>query len=116
MTYTINEHCTIEFDPLSRDFAERLAAAYSEMETIHKSGDCNIIVQNKVFRAKIDDLFGEHISDQLFGDHNVFLTSGGTPLWFNFMNAIIQEVERQLFTIECFGKQKGKRKKSGRRK
>ena len=116
MTYTINENCTIEFNPLSRDFVKRLTATYSEMEAIYKSEDFNIIVHNKVFRAKIDELFGEHISDQLFGDHNVFLTSGGTPLWFNFMNAIIQEVERQLFAIECFGKQKGKRKKSGRRK
>lgn len=111
MTYTINERCTIEFDPLSRDFAERLAATYSEMEAIHKSGDCNIIVQNKAFRAKIDDLFGEHISDQIFGDHNIFLTSGGTPLWFNFMNAIIQTVDWEITAEECRGRPRVKRKK-----
>lgn len=101
MRFLVNKECAITFDPFSLEFTERVRETFSELyETYQRevlSQNCfDIIALDGSFRGKIDALFDEPVCHKVFGETNVFLTAGGTPLWLNFMVAIINEIDRQL--------------------
>lgn len=77
--------------------------------------------QTKRSEEKIDELFGCPVCDNIFGDTNVLYVSGDRPLWFNFMNALIEEIDRCLTEEEQSMQRKIKdareeRKKNKKRK
>ena len=51
-------------------------------------------------RADMDSIFGDGVSEALFGKMSVFALAGGFPLWANFLMAIIDEIDGNLVKEE----------------
>lgn len=121
-TFRVNDTCEITFDPLSREFAKKVARTfkyfrkYIDCEKVSKFSALEFDAANKEIRGKIDELFGCPVCDNIFGDTNVLYVSGDRPLWFNFMNALIEEIDRYLTEEEQSMQRKIKDAREERRK
>ena len=99
-TYTVNGGAEISFDPADIGFAHRL---YTLMDKLKKEWEMPAPEETDVFefsaqrdkqaRQEIDKAFGSPVCDKVFGDVNVFSPAGGMPVCFNFLVAVIDEVD-----------------------
>mgnify|MGYP006981382683 CR=1 FL=1 len=51
---------------------------------------------NFEMRDAIDELFGCPICGGIFGTINLYASAGGSPIWLNFMNAVIDQFDDEI--------------------
>ncbi len=107
--YRLNDRVTVRFNPTDVGFLEKLSAAFEKLdalqEEIRASRD-SITDDREVFpiardmdakmRAILNELFDSDICTPLFGEMNLFASSGGLPVWANLMLAISEEVQNSM--------------------
>ena len=104
--YTINDKVTVTFNPTDLAFVERVFNIFDHMDEKQEEYTAAITKAEKdaeVFhiyhemedsmRAMIDDVFGEEVCADIFGNVSVYALSGGLPLWANLMLALIDEMD-----------------------
>ena len=105
--YTLNEACTVRFNPTDAGFLskvydafETLAKAQAEYEkTLPELEDAKAVLalmrsKDQAMREILDNVFDVPVCDALFDDMNVFaLSSVGLPVWSNLLLAVIDECE-----------------------
>lgn len=55
-----------------------------------------VLSMDRAVREQIDAIFGEGTSQTAFGDVNCVSLAGGSPIFLNFLNAILPEVEKAI--------------------
>lgn len=105
VTYKVNGGADITFNPVDVAFVKRLFEAFDglserqdaiEFENSEVTGaELFALVErrDKEMRAQIDGVFGEPVSDTVFGKASVYALAGGLPLWCNFLMAVIDEID-----------------------
>lgn len=108
VTYRVNDRCEVSFNPADVSFVKRLFDTFDglskrqddiEAENKEISGAelFNLVEQQeKKMREDIDSIFGEPVSDKIFGNLSVYALAGGLPLWCNFLMAVIDKVDAAL--------------------
>lgn len=109
VTYSINGKCEVTFNPTDSNFAERLYAAFEELDRKQEAYKAEIekrANKKEIFdlareldtemRGIIDGLFEIPISDTLFGGMNVYAIANGLPVWCNLMMAVMDEIDTTL--------------------
>ena len=112
VSYTLNGKCEVTFNPTDPAFAERLYATFDTLDKkqeaykahVEKIGNTREVFDfvkecDAEMRKYIDDLFEQPISEQLFGNMNVYAIANGLPVWANLLLAIMDEVDT-VFTRE----------------
>ncbi len=91
-------------------FIDRLCNAVTELQQMHKSLNVRedadvsemltiISDYDKKVRATIDSVFGDGVSQNVFGDQSTFAFGAHSPTWLNFLVSVMEESNRQ-FTEE----------------
>lgn len=106
VAYSINGKCEVSFNPTDSNFVERLYAAFEELDKkqegykaqIEKMANKREIFEfarerDAEMRGIIDGLFGEPVSDAVFGGMNVYSVANGLPVWCNLMLAVMDEID-----------------------
>lgn len=104
--YTINDVCTVRFNPTDSYFVERL---YNNFEALDKKQEKfraqidGMTDNREIFkvsramdeemRADVNAVFGKDVCGELFPDMNVYAMGDGLPAWANFLLAVIDEVD-----------------------
>lgn len=108
VTYVVNGKCEISFNPADVAFVDRLFKTFdslaqrqdhAEVEKQTASGaDLFALAEqrDKYMREQIDNVFGEPVSDLIFGKMSVYALAGGLPLWCNFLMAVIDEIDSAI--------------------
>lgn len=108
VTYMVNGKCEISFNPADVAFVDRLFKTFdglaqrqdhAEIEKQEVSGaDLFALAEqrDKYMREQIDSIFGEPVSDSIFGNMSVYALAGGLPLWCNFLMAVIDEIDEAI--------------------
>ena len=110
--YTVkgaNGNIVIRFCPTDANFARRAYETFNILEKKHKerAEHINGNTSNEdafEFTAKIDaemrdaidELFGCPICGGIFGTINLYASAGGSPIWLNFMNAVIDQFDDEI--------------------
>lgn len=79
-----------EFDKILSE-CQKIDDQTSVDETIETLTKCDSEV-----RKNIDYIFGSKISDTVFGDTNCVSFVGGQPMFMNFLDAIMAEIEKDI--------------------
>ena len=106
--YTLNDKCTVSFNPTDMEFVNRVNGAFEELdhkqeewkaqvETAKKAEKFSEIYEfskerDREMREIIDRLFDKPICTELFGDLNVYAYAGGMPVWANLLLALVDEI------------------------
>lgn len=106
VTYSLNGKCEVSFNPTDSNFAERLYAAFNDLdkkqeeyrEQIEKIANKKEIfefarMRDKEMRNVIDGVLGAPVSDIVFADMNVYALANGLPVWCNLMLAVMDEID-----------------------
>lgn len=106
VTYSLNGKCEVTFNPTDSNFVSRLYSAFEELdkkqesykEQIEKiSGKKEIFdfarERDVEMRGIIDGVFDSRVSDEVFGNMNVYALAGGLPVWANLMLAVMDEID-----------------------
>ena len=104
--YNINGKCTVLFNPTDPNFVGRIFDTFDQLDKEHDEYSKTIRDETdgaKIFeiaremdrdmRARIDDVLGEGVCEQVFGTISVYAAADGLPLWANLMLAIIDEMD-----------------------
>lgn len=105
--YDVNGAATIRFNPTDATFIERFYRTLTELDErqdeFRKKVDAIGEDKEGMFayakerdrdmREKLDDMFGEGVSDALFGATNCYMLASGLPVWMNFMFAVADEIQ-----------------------
>ncbi len=104
--YELCGRVTVAFNPTDLGFLEKLTAAYERMEALQERVNRareELTEEKDIFplakeidaemRAVIDGLFGKEVCAPLFGDMNLYASSGGFPVWANLLLAVTEECE-----------------------
>lgn len=102
--YSLNDKCSVFFNPTDSNFAESLYITFSEldrkqeeyrtekiedgMEAFRKNRE-----RDREMREAIDGVLGAGVCQALFGSMNVYALADGLPVWANLMLAIIDEMD-----------------------
>lgn len=108
VTYMVNGKVEISFNPADVAFVDRLFKTFdglaqrqdhAEIEKQEANGaDLFALAEqrDKYMREQIDHIFGEPVSDSIFGNMSVYALAGGLPLWCNFLMAVIDEIDEAI--------------------
>lgn len=111
-TFDINGKITVSFDPDDKEFAARVFDTLSTLNRLHGTfkRKCGQIEPREVYdlsvqtdsamRQVIDTLFDMPVCGALFTDSTAYAAAGGSPLWFNLMEGIVNELTVPL-SGEC---------------
>ena len=97
--YTINDVCTVHFNPTDSYFVERLYNTFEALDKKQEKFRAQIdgMTDNReifrVSRANVNAVFGKDVCGELFPDMNVYAMADGLPGWANFLLMIIDEVD-----------------------
>ena len=99
--YTINgdPNRVIRINPSDFGIVARAEKAKTALEKLHiDPGEEHmsevLIAMDKTVREQIDLIFGEGTAETAFGDINCTSLAGGSPIFMNFLNAILPEIEK----------------------
>lgn len=99
--YDLNDKITVSFDADDTAFAHRVFNTLNNLNRLEEEFtlECKTLESREVFkiasqtdaamRKELDALFDVPVCTALFGNTQVYARSGGTPLWFNFIECII---------------------------
>lgn len=109
VTYSLNGKCEVTFNPADSNFAERLYHAFDTLygkqkemkakaEKMETPGDIFSFYreQDREMREIIDGVFGQPISDAVFGNVNAYAMADGLPIWANFFLAVMDEMDKNI--------------------
>ena len=106
--YSLNDRVTVSFNPTDMAFAERLAAAFEELQQLQEqAGDLVAAIDgddprplfqdlraiDAGMRRAVDRLFDQEVADALFRDVRLYAASGGLPVWTNLLLALVDEID-----------------------
>lgn len=103
--YDING-VTVRFNPTDLSFCERVFSTFDTMDGMQEEYNAAITaaqdnaavfavyhdMEDKM-RGMIDDVFGDHVCEAMFGRMSVYALAGGLPIWANLMLALIDEMD-----------------------
>lgn len=99
--YTINGDPSrvIRINPSDFGIIERAEKAKAALEKLHIDPDEEhmseaLLAMDKAVREQIDLIFGKGTAEIAFGDINCTSLAGGSPIFLNFLNAILPEIEK----------------------
>ena len=99
--YTINgdPNRVIRINPSDFGIVARAEKAKAELEKLHiDPGEEHmseaLTTMDKSVREQIDLIFGEGTAKKAFGEINCTSLAGGSPIFMNFLNAILPEIEK----------------------
>ena len=85
----------LRINPSDFGIVERINKAKNALDELHITPDIDGMVElDKIVRAQIDEIFGVGSSDVIFGETNSASFAGGQPVFLNFLDSIIPEIER----------------------
>lgn len=85
----------LRINPSDFGIIERINKAKDALDELHITPDIDGMVElDKVVRAQIDEIFGTGSADVIFGETNSASFAGGQPVFLNFLDSIIPEIER----------------------
>lgn len=104
--YSLNDKCTVCFNPTDGAFVESLFNTFNELDKknekyrveIEKTADKKEVFRiareyDAELRGMIDGIFYDGLCNELFGSVSVFALAGGLPIWANLLLAIMDEVD-----------------------
>lgn len=105
--YTINDKCTIAFNPTDSNFLERLYNTFEDLDKKQEEYRNEAISdgreafkknreRDEEMRNAIDGILGDGVCAALFGSMNVYALADGLPVWANLMLAIIDEMDDSI--------------------
>lgn len=110
--YNIDGKIVLRFNPADATFVKNfnaafkaLAEAQSELAEAAKNADDETFFDvsaatNTKLRGILNDLFGEDICTPIWGTMDLTALSDGLPLWFNFMMALIDEIDADMENVK----------------
>lgn len=103
--YTINDVCTVHFNPTDSYFVERLYNTFEALDRKQEKFRTQIDgmtdnreifkvsrAMDEEMRADVNAVFGRDVCGELFPDMNVYAMGDGLPAWANFLLTVIDEV------------------------
>lgn len=106
VSYKLNDAVEVAFNPADMAFVERLFNIFDTLDKKQSEYDkekAENIDARQFFdtarrldgemRGMIDEVFGQPVSDALFGGMNVYAFAGGLPVWCNLMFAVMEEID-----------------------
>lgn len=112
--YSLNERCSVCFNPADPAFADRIYTAFDALREKQEKRDIDAdkMTTEEAFtylreldaemRAVIDGVFEQEICAPLFGGMSLYAMAGGAPVWMNFMLAIIDELDESIHREKAF--------------
>lgn len=101
--YTINgdPSCVIRINPSDFGIIGRAEKAKTALEKLHIDPEEEhmseaLIAMDKAVREQIDLIFGDGTAKIVFGEVNCTSLAGGSPIFMNFLNAILPEIEKVI--------------------
>ena len=104
--YSLNDCCTVRFNPTDSAFVEELYRAFAELDArqeAHQQEVSQMKDNREIFalarrrdaemRELIGGVFGQDVCTPLFGSMNVYALAGGLPLWANLLLAVMETIE-----------------------
>lgn len=116
--YSLNDKCSVFFNPADAEFADRIYTAFDELRKKQEKRtlDLEKMTTRETFdylkqldremRDTIDGVFGQPVCEPLFGSMSVYASAGGTPVWMNLMLAIIDELDEGVKREKAFHSEK----------
>lgn len=110
--YNIDGKIVLRFNPADATFVKNfnaafkaLAGAQSELAEAATTVDDEAFFDasaatNTKLRGILNDLFGEDICTPIWGTADLTALSDGLPLWFNFMMALIDEIDADMKSVK----------------
>lgn len=110
--YNIDGKIVLRFNPADATFVKNfnaafkaLAEAQSELAEAAKNADDEAFFDasaatNTKLCGVLNDLFGEDICTPIWGTADLTALSDGLPLWFNFMMALIDEIDADMKSVK----------------
>lgn len=110
--YNIDGKIVLRFNPADATFVKNfnaafkaLAEAQSELAEAAKNADDEAFFEasaatNTKLRGILNDLFGDDICTPIWGTADLTALSDGLPLWFNFMMALIDEIDADMKNVK----------------
>lgn len=106
VTYDINGACQVEFNPTDSHFVEKLFSTFESLDEAQKTFEADKAKSSnpkdvfelarqldKSMREQIDGIFGQPVSEALFGGMNLYAVANGLPVWSNLVLALMDEVD-----------------------
>lgn len=106
--YSLNDRCTVRFNPADPQFADRLYTAFDELRARQDERDAaaeKMTARERFdylrkldaeMRETIDGVFEQPVCAALFPNISVYAAAGGCPVWLNFVLAIMNELEESV--------------------
>ena len=114
--YDLNGKCKVYFNPADPAFADRIYTAFDKLKGKQGDKDTSGMSARETFdylraldeemRETIDSVFEQPVCAELFGSMSVYAGAGGTPLWMNFMLAVIDELDEGVKREKAFHSEK----------
>lgn len=115
--YELCDGLTISFNPTDMELLNKIMECFQELQTeeetrrdrIAKITDYKEMYEeyaemDRLFREKLNDLFGKDICTPLIGDINIYARGNGLPIWANIIIAIIDEFDDSIKEQDKIGK------------
>lgn len=106
VTYNLNGAAQVTFNPTDISFVERLFNTFDALDKkqeAYKAEKDRTPDNKEIFdlarkwdeemRGMIDAVFGEPVSETVFGGMNVYAMANGLPAWANLMLALMDETD-----------------------
>lgn len=103
--YSINDACTVRFNPTDLNFVEKVFNALEDIDKLHEkyNADVGNADDREVFdlarsfdaevRETINAIFDDDVCTPIFGDMSINTISDGFPIWANFLLAVIDQFD-----------------------
>lgn len=115
--YELCDGLTISFNPTDMELLNKIMECFQELQVeeetrrdrIAKITDYKEMYEeyaemDRLFREKLNDLFGKDICTPLIGDINIYARGNGLPIWANIIIAIIDEFDDSIKEQDKIGK------------
>lgn len=110
--YNIDDKIVLRFNPADATFVKNFNAAFTALAEVQdefskaaKTAEDDAFfgiaaATDAKLRGILNDLFGEDICTPIWGTLGLTAISDGMPLWFNFMMALIDEIDADMKSVK----------------
>lgn len=115
--YELCDGLTISFNPTDMELLNKIMECFQELQAEEETRRARIAKitdykemyeeyaeMDRLFREKLNDLFGKDICTPLIGDINIYARGNGLPIWANIIIAIIDEFDDSIKEQDKIGK------------
>ena len=116
-TYTVNGGAQITFEPADVKFANAVIAAFGHCFDISKAAnitkdmsldesyEATVKLESDI-REEINRAFGYDVCTKVFPNMSAIAVADGLPVWANFIMAIVDEIDSNVFEGQANGRQR----------